>query len=57
MRVLPSGAAQSRASSGDKERNGTPQSMRHLEPVGPRLARNAVIKSTFDVGRRRQLPG
>jgi hypothetical protein len=29
-----------------------PRKVRYFEPVAPRLARNTVIESTFEVGRR-----
>ena len=33
-------------------RRNPPRKVTYFEPVAPRLARNAVIESTFDVGRR-----
>jgi hypothetical protein len=41
----------------DPTRNGTarrrpPRTVTYFEPIPPRLARNTIIESTFDVGRR-----
>ena len=33
-------------------RNRPPRKVTYFEPVPPRLARNTIIESTFDVGRR-----
>ena len=33
-------------------RRNPPRKVRYFEPVPPRLARNTIIESTFDVGRR-----
>ena len=33
-------------------RRSPPRKVTYFEPVPPRLARNAIIESTFDVGRR-----
>jgi hypothetical protein len=33
-------------------RRAPPRKVRYFEPVAPRLARNTVIESTFEVGRR-----
>ena len=33
-------------------RRNPPREVRYFEPVAPRLARNTVIESTFEVGRR-----
>jgi hypothetical protein len=33
-------------------RRSLPRKVTYFEPVAPRLARNTIIKSTFDVGRR-----
>jgi hypothetical protein len=33
-------------------RRGPPRKVTYFEPVSPRLARNAIIESTFEVGRR-----
>jgi hypothetical protein len=33
-------------------RRSPPRKVTYFEPVSPRLARNTIIESTFDVGRR-----